>query len=98
MEGSASKAVQGLTLTEDNYDSAVTLLQERFGNKQAIVSAHTEELIKLLDSTLDRPSALRNIYDNIIANTRGLNSLDVDMEHYETVLIPIIICNLPNEV
>ena len=72
LEGSASKAVQGLTLTEGNYDLAVTLLQERFGNKQAIVSAHIEELMKLPDCTLDHPSALRNIYDKIIVNTRGI--------------------------
>ena len=31
--GTASKAMQGLTLTEVNYDLAVELLQERFGSK-----------------------------------------------------------------
>ena len=85
-------------MTEGNYDSAVTLLQGRFGNKQAIVSAHMKELMKLPDSTLDRPSALRNIYDKIIVNTRGLNSLGIDMEHYGTLLIPLIVPKLPNEV
>ena len=37
LEGSTSKVVQGLTLTEGNYDSAVALLKERFGNKQVII-------------------------------------------------------------
>ena len=54
LEGSASKVVQGLTLTKGNYDSTVTLLKERFVNKQVIISAHMDELIELLDCTLDR--------------------------------------------
>ena len=33
LEGTASKAMHGLTLTEVNYDLAVKLLQERFGSK-----------------------------------------------------------------
>jgi len=51
LEGPASK---GLTLSEDNYDTAVALLQERFGNKQAIISAHIDELSRLPDGSLDR--------------------------------------------
>jgi len=52
LEGTASKVVQGLTLTADNYDAVVALLQERFGNKQTIISAHMDELTKLPDGTL----------------------------------------------
>ena len=33
LEGTASEAMQGLILTEVNYDLAVELLQERFGSK-----------------------------------------------------------------
>ena len=98
LEGSASKAVQGLTLTEANYDTAVDLLKARFGNKQAIISAHMDELMKLPDCTLDKPSLLRNIYDKVTVHTRGLHSLGVDLDHYGTLLIPIIMPKLPSEV
>ena len=90
--------VQGLTLSEANYDAAVTLLTERFGNKQVIISAHMEELMKLPDSTLDRPSSLRSLYDRITVHVRGLTSLGVDLDHYGALLIPIIMPKLPNEV
>ena len=98
LEGTASKVVQGLTLTEANYDSAVELLKERFGNKQTIISSHMDELMKLPDGTLDRPSSLRNVYDKITVHTRGLESLGVDLDHYGTLLIPMIMPKLPNEV
>ena len=38
LEGTASKAMQGLILTDVNYDLAVELLQERFGSKYRSVS------------------------------------------------------------
>ena len=97
LEGTASKVVQGLTLTEDNYDAAVALLQERFGNKQTIISAHMDELMKLPDGTLDKPS-LRSVYDKITVHSRGLESLGVNLDHYGTLLIPLILSKLPNEV
>ena len=98
LEGTASKAIQGLGLTEGNYDSAIVLLQERFGDPQAIIAAHMDELLKLPDCTADRPSALRNIYDRITVHTRGLNSLGINLKHYGSLLIPIVMPKLPNEV
>ena len=46
MEGPARRAVQGLTLTEVNYDSAVEILKERFHKSQQIISAHMDELME----------------------------------------------------
>ena len=37
-EGTASHAIQGLTLTKANYQSAIEILQERFGKPQQITS------------------------------------------------------------
>ena len=36
---SASSCISGLTLTTENYDEAVKILEERFGNTQILVSA-----------------------------------------------------------
>lgn len=62
LDGTAGRAIQGLSLTEGNYDSAIALLKERFGNPQAIISAHMDELLKLPDCSVDQLSALCNIY------------------------------------
>ena len=42
LEGPAARAVQGLTLTEANYDSAIELLKWRFGKPQQVISAHMD--------------------------------------------------------
>ena len=47
LEGSALRSIKGLAITEENYQAALDILQERFGNSQQIISAHMDELLKL---------------------------------------------------
>ena len=66
LEGRALRAIQGLTVTEDNYEAAVEILQQRFGKTQQTISAHTDELMKIpACKSTDKPSQLRYIYDKI---------------------------------
>ena len=90
LEGVAAMTIQGLSLTEDNYDSAVETLKERFGNPQQIFTSHMEELLKLPDCTGDRVSVLRNVHDKMNVHTRGLSSLGIDLKQYGSLLIPVV--------
>ena len=90
--------IQGLPLTDSNYDTAVSLLQERFGDPQTIISAHMDELLKLPECTVDRQQSLRMLFDKLTVRTRSLTSLGINMQEYGSLLIPIIMPKLPNEV
>ena len=99
LEGRALKAIQGLTVTEDNYEAAVEILQQRFGKTQQTISVHMDELMKIpACNSTDKPSQLRYIYDKISVHTRGLASLGVDSKQYGSLLIPVIMAKLPQEV
>ena len=37
LEGTALRAIQGLNLTNANYDAAVEILQDRFGRPQQVI-------------------------------------------------------------
>ena len=65
MEGSAASCIQGLTLSEANYDAAMTMLQERFGRPQQIITADMEELLRI-GSTGDCPTSLGSTFDKIV--------------------------------
>ena len=39
--------IEELSLTNDNYIKALELLEDRYGNKQAIITAHAKNLLKL---------------------------------------------------
>ena len=68
LEGTAFKTIQGLTLTDSNYDAAVSMLKERFGNPQQIISTHMEALLKVANCTGDRPASLRMVFDKIMVH------------------------------
>ena len=47
VEQSAEEAIRGLSLTDANYDEAITILEKRFGNKQQAISKHMDALMNL---------------------------------------------------
>ena len=47
VEGPAASAIKGLPLTSANYKMARDILEQRYGNKQLIISAHMDNLLKL---------------------------------------------------
>ena len=47
LSGTALEAIQGLTLTDANYNEAVTILQKRFGNRQQIIDKHMDNSRKM---------------------------------------------------
>ena len=97
LKGPASKAIQGLPRTEGNYNDAVELLKARFDNTRVIIAALMDELVKLPDCSQDRHTSLRSIYDKITIHTRGLSSLGINLSEYGSLLIPILMPKLPED-
>jgi len=82
LEGPAYKTIQRFTLTGKNYDSAVQLLQERFGDTQQIINAQMDGFTKIPVCANDRPSSLCSVYDRIIVHIRGLEALGTPPDQY----------------
>ena len=74
LEGVAYKTLEGLEITEQNYEKAVDLLKTRFGKSQQVISAHMRELLNLQTSSNEKANSLRSLYDNIQVHVRGLES------------------------
>ena len=98
LEGPAYNVVAGLDLTVENYKHAIDTLKSRFGNKQKIVDAHMQELLKLQECPNENVMQLRRIYDSINVNVRGLQSLGMPQESYGSLLVSIIMKRMPKEV
>ena len=80
--GSGGESLQGLTRTEANYNSAIEILQKRFGKPQNIISKHMDEMLKIPSCVRDNASQLRLVCDKISVNVRGLESLAVSSTQY----------------
>ena len=46
--GEASRTGKGFVVTTENYEEALQVLDERYGNVEIIVNSHFEELTELL--------------------------------------------------
>lgn len=74
LEGKAKELIDGLQLTNRNYEIAVNLLEENFGSNERIVQSLYMELMNLPSSTNDSAS-LRNTYNNVEKILRSLEAM-----------------------
>ena len=94
--GDASRAIAGFPLTNNNYEQAVNLLKERFGQPSKIINVHVQALLDL-PSPCYQLSSLQLFYDSMKNHVRGLGSLAKSHETYGDLLIPIVLGKLPHE-
>ena len=75
LEGTASRAIAGLPITEENYDATVDIINKRFGKPQQLISAHMDELLKISTCLTDKPYQLRYLYNKLSVNIRQYTSI-----------------------
>ena len=92
----AEQCIAGLAMTSANYDQAIYLLKDRFGQDQTIINAYMQRLIELPNPCLT-PHSLRKFYDSMETSIRGLESLGQSHQTYGSLLTPIIFGKLPEE-
>ena len=80
LEGNARSAIAGLEITNDNYEVAVEILRNRFGDPQTVISGHYTKLMDLPSSTNQTP-ALRSSFDELEEHLRCLSALGEDINH-----------------
>ena len=94
----AKECISGLALTNDNYSEAITLLKERYGNKQLLINAFIENFEKLPKvKSMKEVKKLRIMYDGIESTIRNLKTLELDTETYGGFLTPLLSKKLPSE-
>ena len=78
-EGTSS-CISGLILTTENYDEAVKILEERFGNTQILISAFMQQFVSLpkIKSANDI-SGLRKLFYKVKNIVRNLKTLSVEL-------------------
>ena len=98
LRGEASKAIEGLSLTNANYSEALEILKTRFGRKHMIVRAHVKCLLAMDKLPQCQPTTLRKFLNEIEIHIRGLKTLGVTADSYGCILMQIILSKLPNSV
>lgn len=93
---SIKKKVEGIMVSEDNYNSLAETFQDNYGDKTAIKNAHCVALL-----TTAKPqctaTALRAFYDSIMSDMRSLATLDLPTTRYGDFFVPILLEKLPEK-
>ena len=99
LRGSAAATINGLSLSSANYEEAVALLKERYGDPQKIINAHMDALVNLptVENTRDL-KAVRHLYDEVEANVRALSALGRKAEEYGGLLLPFMFHKISEEI
>ena len=73
-------------------------MQQRYGNTQVLTSAHMIKFVQLakIKSSSD-VKGLRNMYHQIEISVRNLKSLDIDINTFGSLLVPLLNDKLPSE-
>ncbi len=96
LQDTASTAIAGFQLTNANYQNAIDLLKQRFGQSHKIIDTYMQSLLDL--PTPDNSvTSLRNFHDRMETYIRGLESLGQCQNSYGDLLVPIIMKKLPTE-
>jgi len=97
LKGEAARAISGLPLTAENYRKATELLKERFGKTQNLTDAYMESLSKIHVPSSDTKN-LREFHDICETNIRGLETLGIMTESYGSLVIPILLKKIPEDI
>ena len=98
LEGQALTAIAGIQMTGANYENAIEILRDRFAQRN-LVNSHMEALLNLQKVFSEKDvKALRKVYDHIEINVRSLKLLGIDFAQYGTLLIPMVMTKIPEEI
>ena len=98
VHGQAYSAINGLSLSNENYIIALDILKQRFSNKQLTVSFYMKKLLKLdRVNNIKNVNSLRKLLDTVEIQIRSLENIGIDSLMYGSLLVPIILEKLPEE-
>uniref|UniRef100_A0A914ZFY7 Uncharacterized protein n=1 Tax=Panagrolaimus superbus TaxID=310955 RepID=A0A914ZFY7_9BILA len=93
LEGRASEEIEGFQVSEENYETIVDILINRFGKKQLIIMQLQSQL-RAVEAAKPNPESLRSTVNIICNMCRQLENLGVDINN-DSVKMDIIE-KLPN--
>ena len=97
LDGEAKQAIEGLSIINDHYKTACSILKERYRHNERIICIHIQELLNISIPSKCRLSMLWSLNDTLQAHMRTLDSLRIKGDQYGIILTPLVLSRLPVE-
>lgn len=96
---SALDAVEGFSISDANYDSAIDILENRFGRRDVLINAHMNSFLDLQPvRSANDLKGLRKLYDLCNVKIRSLDALQIKTDSFGNLLCPLLLRCLPREI
>ena len=97
LTGEALASIKGLALTSENYATAKSILEKRFGRKERIIFGHLQEMLSVNKLSTAANDSLWTLFDTIQTHVRSLENLEIKGK-YGVILTPLILHQLPSNI
>ena len=95
----AKQVVSGLKVNGESYKEAIKLLKERFAKPALIRSAHINEMVNAVGVSDEKQvTKLRSFKDKIGTHVCGLDSMNVPIETYASVVAETLQEQIPQAI
>ncbi|KYM93417.1 hypothetical protein ALC62_15979 [Cyphomyrmex costatus] len=97
LEGSAAQIVDEYKYNEQNYEIVWDALHRRYDDPKLLIYNHIEAMFKTKGINGESAVQLNSIIDSFTKHTRALKKLQEPAEHWDSLLIYLIVTKLDNE-
>ena len=97
VKGDAALLLQSVSITNDNYEQAWDLLNNRYQNRREIVTSTLKRLVNNPPMRSDSPLELRKLVDTTMECIRSLKVMKVPVEHWDVIISYLIVDKLDRE-
>ena len=91
LTGEAKALIKHLPLTDDNYDAAWAILENRYNNKRLLVTSLLNKLFGQPALTQESAAAIRSLHDISNEALFGLRNLSLPVESWDAVLVHLLL-------
>jgi hypothetical protein len=98
LAGEPKRLVDGIAVTEENYEQTKKILEARYGDKNRIIQFHLDYLEALQSAQLDSPEELNATYIECHRRIQALKALGENRDAYGRVLTPKILRAFPSDI
>lgn len=95
--GEAAALIKHLNLSEENYETAWSILKNRFNNQRMLVNTQFGTILSLQPLTYENAASLKKIHDTTSECLSALKNLKIDIDSWDPIIVYILIQKLDRE-
>ena len=97
VKGEASKMLTSITVTDDNFDVAMEILQNPYDNRRLILRAHIHGIVSYRPVSQENTRELRKLVDTMEEHRHSLRNMGQPVDHQDPFFVYLIAEKLPTE-